>query len=330
MAKQPRLVQLNCHRPVNWNESQITKVITRCGYVLGEAKKDGFRFHAFLIEGEVRVVTREGIEIRSLVDRRRYLRSLLETLPAGFIIDGEVVIPGIPFEEASGHLRRFTPIPDHLITKFYVWDATMFSAMQGIEADATPYIERKKFLVQKMRDVPYPSIFVEYIPAKVLKTIEECREFYELTRTWGDEGGVIKDPLSGVKNGKVAGWWKLKPSDTADGKIIGLVWGTPGLANEGKVVGFTVELEDGTVCDATNISKAKMDEFTAEVKRVTLESVGIYSPYGMGGGGLACFANPFEGRYCHISYMEKTKTGSLRHPTFLNFRDLEYAQGFKV
>ena len=113
----------------------------------------------------------------------------------------------------------------------------------------------------------------------------------------------MKDPSDIYKRGKKSGWYKLKPEQEADGVIQGLVWGTKGLANEGKVIGFEVLLESGRVVNACNISKALMNEFTAAV-----ETHG---------------EDFYNGWVCQIGYMEETIDGSLRHPSFVMFRGTE-------
>ena len=49
--------------------------------------------------------------------------------------------------------------------------------------------------------------------------------------------------------------WKMKPEETIDGTVCGLVWGTTGKANEGKVIGFEVLLEDGMVVNACGLTE---------------------------------------------------------------------------
>lgn len=113
----------------------------------------------------------------------------------------------------------------------------------------------------------------------------------------------MKDPMCIYKRGKKSGWFKLKPECEADGVIQGVNWGTPGLANDGKVIGFSVLLETGRLVDANNISRALMDEFTANVKEHGEDF--------------------YNGHACQISYMEETPDGSLRHPSFVCFRGTE-------
>ena len=125
---------------------------------------------------------------------------------------------------------------------------------------------------------------------------------YEEKRADGHEGLVVKDPLGKYKRGKKAGMWKMKPSEEADGHVVRPVWGTEGLANEGMVIGFDVMLENGMEVSATNISRALMSEFTENVK-----------------------SDPdyYKGWACQITYMEETPDGSLRHPSFDQWRGTE-------
>lgn len=308
MAKQPRLIKPAAHRPVAWNRKAVLAALASDGFVLGEVKEDGLRFHAFLDNrGAVRVVTREGIEIRSLEERKKYLRALLETLPAGFCIDGEVCVLGVTFEEASGILRRFEPVPLDKTAMFYVWDAFPLAAITEGVAYNVEYVERKAQLYRTFSNIPYLNQFCVYHSARWIHSIEEVDEFFNEARAHKKEGAVIKRGTLTVRNGKVTGQWKLKPSDTVDGVITGYVWGTTGLANEGKVIGFTVRLESGVLVDVTGLSQEQMREFTMDANQ------GAY----------------FIGRYCEVGFMEYTADGSLRHPYFIQFRDLEYARGVK-
>lgn len=97
----------------------------------------------------------------------------------------------------------------------------------------------------------------------------------------------------------------MKPEETLDGTIVGFVMGTEGKANEGRVVGFSVVLEDGSKTDVTGLTVAQMLEVT--------ENPGLYS-----------------GRMIEIKRMQATEGGSSRHPSFVRFRDMDYATGVKA
>lgn len=311
MAKQPRLINPDCHRPVPWNEKAVQKAMAASGFLIGQVKEDGIRFHAFVdVLGQVRVVTREGIEIRSLVVHRDKLQSVLNELPYGFCLDGEVVVEGATFEEGSGLLRAYAPLEHNV--KFYLFDAYPLTAMLGDEYGVA-YQERIGTLCAAWC-VNIHNTAVEIIEAETLHDMDDVELWFEACREHGKEGAVIKSPDLPVIHGKRTGQWKLKPSDTADGVVRGLVWGTPGLGNAGKIIGFTVELESGVLCDVTGITQAQMDLFTQQVND-SYASDDRKSPH--------------MGRYVEIAYMEMTAAGSLRHPSFVKFRDLDYAPGLK-
>jgi ATP-dependent DNA ligase len=132
----------------------------------------------------------------------------------------------------------------------------------------------------------------------------------------GYEGVIVKDPRAEVRNGKVAGFWKLKPGCgmpgwEGDGVVIGYVWGDADKANAGKIVGFRVRLEDGSESNATGLTQAQMEEYTNAV-----------APWDH-----TTKIAPYIGRIARIEAMERTNGGSLRHPRFIGFRDLDSAQG---
>lgn len=315
MAKQPRLINPDCHRPVPWSEKAVRRVLATTGHVIAQIKEDGIRFHAFFDDKRhVRVVTREGIEIRSLVVAKEPLARLLRELPDGFCVDGEAVVQGVTFEEGSGLLRAYAEIQRPVV--FHVWDAFPVAGLLGDEYE-NPYADRLDTLIAAWVDAGEPTSPC-IITSDVLSSMEEIDQFFETARSTGKEGAVIKDPELPLIHGKRTGQWKLKPSDTADGRVVGLVWGTPGLGNAGKVIGFTVQLESGVLCDVTGITQAQMDEFTQMVtdSRMTATEVRTGVPQ-------------LLQRYVEIAYMEMTAAGSLRHPSFVRFRDLDYAPGWK-
>lgn len=303
MATQPRYIKPDCHRPVNWNEKAVLKALKECGYLFVQHKEDGFRFHAFLDAADtVRIVTREGIEIKALEVAKVKLYDLLSALPPGFMVDGEATIPGIPFEEASGHLRRFELV--QLPVVFYVWDTFPVRTLVGDAPWYDTYADRLNALVWAWQSSDVAAEDVQCITCETAQSLAEMEQFFEDARAKGKEGLVVKRPDLPVINGKRSGQWKMKPSDNCDGIVRGLVWGTPGLGNAGKVVGFTVELESGVLCDVTGITRDQMELFTT-------------------------WGQALLGRYVEIAYMEMTAAGSLRHPSFVQFRDLDYAVGWK-
>ncbi|UIW12813.1 MAG: ATP-dependent DNA ligase [Enterobacter phage ENC18] len=257
--------------------------------------------------------------------------------PDGFMLDGELMVKGVDFNTGSGLLRtkwlkkdnaefhnvmvtpdmlkpRKVGVAKRVRTAFELdtkrLSVRLYAVMPIHIAESGEDYNVQNLLmpyhVEAMR-----SLLVEYFPKiewLIAETYEvydmdSLTELYEEKRAEGHEGLIVKDPQDIYKRGKKSGWWKLKPECEADGIIQGVNWGTPGLANDGKVIGFSVLLETGRLVDANNISRTLMDEFTANVKE-----------HG---------EDYYNGWACQVNYMEETPDGSLRHPSFEKFRGTE-------
>lgn len=253
---------------------------------------------------------------------------------SGLMIDGEVMVKGVDFNTSSGLIRTMWSDP-----KNFKWNVNKTASDFTKKSHKVPFqigAEHIKVVVYGVIDLnvindpkaegPIHSVtrlkaeaivplLQKYFPeidwvlseSHTVYDLESLNSLYEEKRLEGHEGLVVKDPLGKWKRGKKSGMWKMKPEDTIDGIVVGLNWGTEGLANEGKVIGFDVLLENGMVVAANNISQALMDEFTEAVRHA--ESIGMGMPY-----------TNFQ---CEVSYMEMTPDGSLRHPSFKCWRGTE-------
>lgn len=336
-------MKTNPYKAVSFVESAVKKALGNSGFLIADIKYDGVRGNILVDNvAEARWLSRVSKPIPALsyldgFDARwqRLLNDDRCIYPDGFMLDGELMVKGVDFNTGSGLLR----------TKWVNKKNYMFDAEETLPDSKTQFALATKRLkvilyavlpyhiVESGEDHDVPNflmpehvkamlpLLTDYFPEIEWQAAEsydvydmvELTKLYEAKREEGHEGLVVKDPMDIYKRGKKTGWWKMKPENEADGTIVGLVWGTPGLANEGKVIGFEVLLESGRVVNACNISRALMDEFTKSV--FTYQSVGDQEKDQM--------ANPYEGYACQISYMEETPDGSLRHPTFECFRGTE-------
>ena len=338
-------------KAVSYVESAIKKALDKAGYLIADTKHDGVRGN-IVVDNTADCLwlsrvskTIPALEHLNGFDQRwaNVLKDDRWIFPDGFMLDGELMVKGVDFNTGSGLLRT-----KWLKKTNCGFDIGGVEPLKGSKVDfcldpkklkvvlyaAMPYhdmIEGKEYGVMSllMQEhvrslIPvlsehFPEITWELSEAKEVYDMVELQELYEKARADGHEGLVVKDPLEVYKRGKKSGWWKMKPENEADGVIVGLNWGTPGLANEGKVIGFEVLLESGRVVSANNISQALMDEFTAEVfNRNGIDSQREYEE-------LLCIEtfNPYGGWQCQVSYMEETPDGSLRHPSFVMFRGTE-------
>lgn len=322
----PRVMTVKPHRAVDWNEKAIRAVIKERGYVLAGIKVDGMRCHVLKIDGEVRFLTRAGIEIPALTPyKEQFAQRWLADwqLADNLVLDCEVWLPSVSFEEGCGILRRDAPVAPGLV-QFVVLDIISQAQLQGLPVDiSATYVARHTGIVGRFNAVLGSEKFKDHhhlIVSEALAKIEDfddIKDAYRVARSIGFEGLVIKDPALHPRNGKVSGMWKVKPGCGADfapgwegdGRIIGYVMGDDSKANAGKIVGFRVALEDGTEVNATGLTQQQMEEYTWSAD---------------------LDAAAFIGRYAEVTAMEKTAGGSLRHPSFRRFRDLDSAQGVKA
>lgn len=326
------------YKAVSFVESSVKKALDTSGYLIADIKYDGVRGNIVVDNvAEAAWLSREAKPLPSLehlngFDTRwqQLLKDDRCIFPDGFMLDGELMVKGADFNTSSGLLRskwlhtglvefERTPCPLEVVKKSeeirFELDprklqVRLFAALPYHIAESGEDYDVQNLLmpyhVESLR-----SLLVEYFPEIEWLTaetyevydMESLSELYEAKRAEGHEGLIAKDPQGIYKRGKKSGWWKLKPECDADGIIQGVNWGTPGLANEGKVIGFRVLLESGRLVDANNISRALMDEFTSYVK--------------------LCGEDHYNGWACQISYMEETPDGSLRHPSFEKFRGTE-------
>lgn len=267
----------------------------------------------------------------------------------GLMIDGEVMVPATDFNTSSGLVR--TMWSD---TKNYAWNGNPDADIDTKKKHKVPFhlatdhirvvvygiIDLNVILdpkaegpihsVTRLKAEAIVPLLQKYFPeidwllseSHTVYDLESLNSLYEQKRLEGHEGLVVKDPLGKYKRGKKSGMWKMKPEETIDGTVCGLVWGTPGKANEGKVIGFEVLLEDGMVVNACGLTEEQKDEFTAKVKEDSLAATGIFSPYGIGGND-PYWENPYHGWQVEVLYMERFPDGSLRHPSFKCWRGTE-------
>lgn len=333
MAKATPIIAADAHRAVNWNEKAIQAVIDEVGCVLVGIKLDGMRCHLYRT-GEnfenVIAVTRAGHEILSLRERYPAIKEWWDSkgLAVDGVLDTELLLIGKDFQEACGLLRRHGPLPVEIVPQFVILDLYRQQDLLKSDGKTPSYGHRLTGISRTLDGVTHLADRlvrdVDFVGEAIAKAsnLASVKALYDTARSQGFEGIIVKDPRAEVRNGKVSGQWKLKPGNGApgwegDGVVIDYVWGEVGKANEGKIVGFRVRLDDGSESNATGLTQAQIAEYTKEYHDCILTSAT----------GERLDINTFIGRVARIEAMERTNSGSLRHPKFIAFRDLDSAPG---
>lgn len=330
-------IKTNPYKAVSFVESAVKKALDNAGYLIADIKYDGVRGNIVVDNvANARWLSRVSKPIPALshldgFDNRwqRLLKDDRCFYPDGFMLDGELLVKGVDFNTGSGLLRtkwvnkknieftdpRITTVtevgkkrPFHLdqskleVRLYAILPIHIVESGEDHDVMTCLMQEHVRNMLPLLREY-FPEVDWQAAETYEVYDMVELTKLYEAKREEGHEGLIVKDPLGIYRRGKKTGFWKMKPENEADGIIQGVNWGTEGLANEGKVIGFSVLLETGRLVDANNISRALMDEFTANVKE-----------HG---------EDYYNGWACQISYMEETPDGSLRHPSFAMFRGTE-------
>ncbi|CAI9888929.1 DNA ligase [Escherichia phage vB_Eco_Bam] len=218
--------------------------------------------------------------------------------PEGIVLDGEAMVKGMDFNASSGRLRSDAQLPLSQLT--YVLYGVLPAS--ELEASETADLSLSNVMIQVISQVTIHQLkeLLKPIDWQLAESwdvydMEQINELFEEQLSLGREGLVLKDPMAPWKRGKKTGWWKVKNEDTIDGNVVGVVWGTEGKANEGKVIGFEVLLENGVVVNACGLTQDQMVRFTSNIK-----------------------LNPdyYKDWAVQVKFMERTPDGSLRHPSF--------------
>ncbi|NBK20431.1 MAG: ATP-dependent DNA ligase, partial [Spirochaetia bacterium] len=318
------------------------KALASAAYLMADIKYDGCRGELLVMPEEVNA----GAWFQSRVDKPfpalehlddswhnsdrwdAFLSDDEQPFRDGLMIDGELMVKGVDFNTGSGLLRtkwlkphnevfackapgRGTKVPfclDPARLQMVVYAVLQIDAVVSGEEYDVPNFLMREYARHQVRLLTRHFPEIEWILAESYEvySMEELSALYEQKRNEGHEGLVVKDPEGIYKRGKKSGWWKMKPENEIDGTVCGLVWGTEGLANAGKVIGFEVLLENGRVVNACGITQAQMEEFTAVVLTTSYRT-----------------ENPYEGYQVQVKFMEETPDGSLRHPSFVCFRGTE-------
>lgn len=335
-------------RPTDYNEKAIQAVIDE-SYLTCDVKKDGVRLNLIVKPTSTRKyyltewLSREGKRFPALAQHSpldaddRWARFFNPNLgegmfPEGFMLDAELILlegdVEVPCKTTSGTLRRKAETVPVSNIRVYVFDIIPLGVvMSGEEYEVFLTVRKMhvEYQVTVLKKI-FPEIdwqvaesfdvfSIETLPVIEREGFDEegneitvklqpplsLNQLYERVRENGEEGLVCKDPMGYYRRSKCAGWWKKVPSDNEDGVVVDLVWGTKGLANENKVIGFKVELESGHVVNACKINQKLMDEFTDNEMRTP----GYYM-----------------GHTVRVKCMERYPDGSMRHPSFDEFRGI--------
>jgi ATP-dependent DNA ligase len=190
------------------------------GDLLYEPKWDGFRAIVFRGASDVFIQSRDARPLDRYFPELR--DALLERLPAGCVLDGEIVIAtknGLDFEALQLRLHpaasRVARLAREMPSAFVAFDLL---AVDGRDVCGEPQRERRRRLEGLLRDIT-PPVYLTPM------TLDRTRAADWLMRFEGAGlDGIIAKPADGTYQPGKRAMFKIKHSRTADCVVAGFRW----------------------------------------------------------------------------------------------------------
>ena len=179
---------------------------------LHEIKFDGYRTIARIDRGEVRLITRSGLD---WTERYGVLAQAFGAIPCEqALIDGEIVV-----QDARG-VSSFSALQDALSqgnTGELIFFAFDLMHLDGYELMDVPLLERKRVLDALLAPVIGPASALQFSD----HVVGNGRAFLEEARRLKLEGVISKRADSAYRSGRSKSWLKVKARPNDDFRIVG-------------------------------------------------------------------------------------------------------------
>jgi len=238
---------------------------------------------------EINFYSRNGKELQTfLTDRIKADILTNYELFEGNKLDGEI------YSNNFQQLMRVVNRKNVTMDSIYIRNSVKYKIFDVINWGNEPLANRVMLMNNMSEKLNSNCIsFIKYFKVKkdypLISSI--ARKYIDL----GAEGIIIKHPLSKYEAKRSNFWLKFKDKNTIDLEILDTFSGEKGTQFENSLGGFILKYKNTTVRCGSGFTESERKEFWEKRKEII-------------------------GKICEISYMELTKTGSLRHPVFETIR----------
>ena len=156
-----------------------------------------------------------------------HLLEAFKSIPEGIHFDGELLVPGIPFQKSSGLIRSFNEVPNAV---FHIFDIPNY--------DESQYV-RIAMMNEILNDLRLKHVTV--VPHEIAQSYADITKFYKQFRQQGFEGAMVKNLRGAYENKRSIAWMKMKELDTYDVVCTGFFEGLGRLT--GTLGGIIVDLD---------------------------------------------------------------------------------------
>lgn len=238
---------------------------------------------------KIEFYSRDGKELQSFLveDIKREIVNNIEHF-IGLELDCEI---------SSSHFQKLMRIVNRKnvdMSSIYIRNTTKLNIFDIITLGHLPLEQRVKYMEDMSKKFKSNKIkFLKYFKVKLDYNLIAAiaRKYISL----GAEGIIIKNPNAIYQTKRCNDWLKFKDKNTIDLKLIGYYPGEPGTNYAHCLGGFILKYKNTELHCGSGFKEEEREKYWLE-KEDLLDKI------------------------VEISYMEETRTGSLRHPVFERFR----------
>lgn len=270
-----------------------------------EYKYDGYRMLANIKAGEAAIYSRNGI---SYNQKFASIKEALEHIPFDCILDGEVVVLESDGKPNFQKLQKFDSHKTKGRLVYYVFDLLF---LNGNDTINLPLIDRKSLIPQIIEGLD-DVIFSEHVEG-MGPTV------YEKALKAGMEGVMAKKAdsiyLPGYRSDK---WLKIKEKNTKEAIICGYTESPAGNPFGSLILGMYQNdslVYVGNV--GTGFTADEQKKLMSKFKKLTISKSAFNTKINLRGRTPTWLKPELV---CEVHFLEWTKSGSLRHPSYKGLR----------
>jgi len=218
--------------------------------------------------------------------------------------DGELTIPGMAFDKASGLIRSDADVPEVV---YNIFDAPSYPGDK----------ESRRSVLDSINEFSNLPDCIKIIEQEWTFNYEEMLNIYNNHLSEGYEGSVVYDPESLYKDGRSCDWMRLVPLKTADCKVVGFFEGKKGTKLENSLGGIIVDYKGVQVKVGSGFAEKYYCDLTPNQKTKLADPL-LYSNTVRGN--IWTSKAKFVGMIAECEFKEETKAGSMRQPRFKGWR----------
>lgn len=287
---------------------------SRDGWVF-EIKYDGYRLLGEGVGREARLLSRNGNDLtRAFPEVARAVRGLPY---GGFVLDGEVVVsgdsglPSFQLLQTRGRLRRERDVARAAAERPATYFAFDLLAFEGLDLRPLPLLARKEILREALPTVG-PIRYSDHVA-------REGKAVFGRIAAMGLEGVVGKRADSPYVGGRSRAWVKVRRPRTGDFAVHGFT--EPESGDGFGALHLAQYDRQGEAVYRGKVGSGFSAAATKEASRALRRLPPAAPPKGASAAGRGRHRWTTPALVAEVRFLETTKAGHLRQPSFLRLRD---------